>query len=81
VKKESMSWGLSTVKANPSTRINQATASTVLSDGEFAGVARGSTNSRATDTPTGSRQVATSDQAFTGCRAVIQVNQSAGVGN
>ncbi|EZP66131.1 adhesin [Pseudomonas sp. P7] len=30
---------------------------------------------------TGSRQVATSDQAFTGSRGVIQVNQSAGVGN
>jgi hypothetical protein len=38
-------------------------------------------NSGATDTPTGSRQVATSDQAFTGSRGVIQVNQSAGVGN
>ncbi|KAA0942541.1 MULTISPECIES: adhesin [unclassified Pseudomonas] len=31
--------------------------------------------------PTGSRQVVTSDQAFTGSRGVIQVNQSAGVGN
>ncbi|MGB3127871.1 MAG: adhesin [Pseudomonas sp.] len=30
---------------------------------------------------TGSRQVATSDQAFTGNRGVVQVNQSAGVGN
>ena len=30
---------------------------------------------------TGSRQVVTSDQAFTGSRGVIQVNQSAGVGN
>ncbi|NWE45085.1 adhesin [Pseudomonas gingeri] len=29
----------------------------------------------------GSRQVVTSDQAFTGSRGVIQVNQSAGVGN
>ncbi len=29
----------------------------------------------------GSRQVATSDQAFTGSRGVIQVSQSAGVGN
>ncbi|MFW9269282.1 adhesin [Pseudomonas sp. NR3] len=38
-------------------------------------------NSGATDTPTGSRQVATSDQAFTGSRGVIQVHQSAGVGN
>ncbi|MGX9566345.1 adhesin [Pseudomonas viciae] len=38
-------------------------------------------NSGATGTPTGSRQVATSDQAFTGSRGVIQVNQSAGVGN
>ncbi|MCL6702316.1 adhesin [Pseudomonas sp. T1.Ur] len=38
-------------------------------------------NSGATETPTGSRQVATSDQAFTGSRGVIQVNQSAGVGN
>lgn len=32
-----------TVNANPSERINQATASTELSDGEFAGVASGST--------------------------------------
>jgi hypothetical protein len=31
--------------------------------------------------PTGSRQVVTSDQAFTGSRGVVQVNQSAGVGN
>lgn len=38
-------------------------------------------NSGATDAPTGSRQVVTSDQAFTGSRGVIQVNQSAGVGN
>lgn len=30
---------------------------------------------------TGSRQVVTSDQAFTGSRVVVQVNQSAGVGN
>ncbi len=30
---------------------------------------------------TGSRQVVTSDQAFTGSRGVVQVNQSAGVGN
>lgn len=33
------------------------------------------------DTPTGNRQVTTSDQAFTGSRGVIQLNQSAGVGN
>lgn len=32
-------------------------------------------------TPPGSRQVVTSDQAFTGSRGVIQVSQSAGVGN
>ena len=38
-------------------------------------------NSGATDTPNGSRQVVTSDQAFTGSRGVIQINQSAGVGN
>lgn len=38
-------------------------------------------SSGATGTPTGSRQVVTSDQAFTGSRGVIQVNQSAGVGN
>ncbi len=38
-------------------------------------------NSGATDTPTGHRQVTTSDQAFTGSRGVIQLNQSAGVGN
>jgi hypothetical protein len=37
--------------------------------------------SGATGTSTGSRQVVTSDQAFTGSRGVIQVNQSAGVGN
>ena len=37
-------------------------------------------SSGATGTP-GSRQVTTSDQAFTGSRGVIQVNQSAGVGN
>lgn len=40
-----------------------------------------STSSGATDASKGSRQVVTSDQAFTGSRGVIQVNQSAGVGN
>jgi hypothetical protein len=38
-------------------------------------------SSGATGTSNGSRQVVTSDQAFTGSRGVIQVNQSAGVGN
>ncbi len=38
------------------------------------------TDSGSTST-TGSRQVATSDQAFTGSRGVVQVVQSAGVGN
>ncbi|MDQ0124018.1 hypothetical protein J2W17_002966 [Pseudomonas lini] len=38
-------------------------------------------SSGATGTSIGSRQVVTSDQAFTGSRGVIQVNQSAGVGN
>lgn len=38
-------------------------------------------NSGTTGTSIGSRQVAISDQAFTGSRGVIQVNQSAGVGN
>ncbi|RLU11148.1 adhesin [Pseudomonas prosekii] len=38
-------------------------------------------DSGTTGAPTGSRQVVTSDQAFTGSRGVIQVNQSAGVGN
>jgi len=38
-------------------------------------------NSGATGSPNGSRQIVTSDQAFTGSRGVIQVNQSAGVGN
>ncbi|CAI8787421.1 Adhesin [Pseudomonas sp. IT-P12] len=38
-------------------------------------------NSGPTDSTPGSRQVATSDQAFTGSRGVIQLNQSAGVGN
>jgi len=38
-------------------------------------------SSGATGTSPGSRQVTTSDQAFTGRRGVIQVNQSAGVGN
>ena len=37
-------------------------------------------DSRSSST-TGSRQVVTSDQAFTGSRGVVQVNQSAGVGN
>jgi len=32
-------------------------------------------------TSTGHRQVTTSDQAFTGGRGVVQLNQSAGVGN
>ncbi|MBD9600168.1 hypothetical protein DFS28_105138 [Pseudomonas sp. 478] len=39
------------------------------------------TNSDPTDSAPGYRQVATSDQAFTGSRGVIQLNQSAGVGN
>lgn len=38
-------------------------------------------NSGPTDTTTGHRQVTTSDQAFTGSRGVVQLNQSAGVGN
>lgn len=38
-------------------------------------------NSGPIDTSTGNRQVTTSDQAFTGSRGVIQLNQSAGVGN
>lgn len=38
-------------------------------------------NSDPTDSAPGYRQVATSDQAFTGSRGVIQLNQSAGVGN
>ncbi|WP_194790681.1 adhesin [Pseudomonas sp. UFMG81] len=38
-------------------------------------------NSDATDSAPGYRQVSTSDQAFTGSRGVIQLNQSAGVGN
>ena len=38
-------------------------------------------NSDPTDSAPGFRQVATSDQAFTGSRGVIQLNQSAGVGN
>ena len=38
-------------------------------------------NSGPIDTSTGHRQVITSDQAFTGSRGVIQLNQSAGVGN
>ncbi|MBP5955002.1 adhesin [Pseudomonas anatoliensis] len=38
-------------------------------------------SSGATGTSPGSRQVTTSDQAFTGSRGIIQVNQSAGVGN
>ncbi|MDH0730916.1 adhesin [Pseudomonas sichuanensis] len=37
--------------------------------------------SDATDSAPGYRQVSTSDQAFTGSRGVIQLNQSAGVGN
>ena len=38
-------------------------------------------DSGATGTSQGSRQVVTSDQAFTGSRGVVQLNQSAGVGN
>jgi hypothetical protein len=38
-------------------------------------------NSDPTDSAPGYRQVATSDQAFTGSRGVVQLNQSAGVGN
>jgi hypothetical protein len=38
-------------------------------------------NSDATASAPGYRQITTSDQAFTGSRGVIQLNQSAGVGN
>ncbi|MNL50971.1 hypothetical protein D3C87_1740330 [compost metagenome] len=38
-------------------------------------------NSDPTASAPGYRQVTTSDQAFTGSRGVIQLNQSAGVGN
>lgn len=38
-------------------------------------------NSDPTDSAPGFRQVTTSDQAFTASRGVIQLNQSAGVGN
>ncbi|MFJ4374597.1 adhesin [Pseudomonas japonica] len=40
-----------------------------------------SNSSDPTDNIPGSRQVNTSDQAFTGSRGVVQLNQSAGVGN
>ncbi|MFD2641780.1 hypothetical protein [Pseudomonas japonica] len=40
-----------------------------------------SNSSDPTDNLPGSRQVNTSDQAFTGSRGVVQLNQSAGVGN
>jgi hypothetical protein len=39
------------------------------------------TNSDPTDSAPGYRQIATSDQAFTGSHGVIQLNQSAGVAN
>lgn len=38
-------------------------------------------SSGATNSASGSRQVVTSDQAFTGSRGVVQLSQSAGVGN
>ncbi|MFV3415740.1 adhesin [Pseudomonas nitroreducens] len=38
-------------------------------------------NSGSTDSTTGNRQVVTSDQAFAGSRGVVQMSQSAGVGN
>ena len=38
-------------------------------------------NSGSADSTTGTRQVVTSDQAFAGSRGVVQVSQSAGVGN
>lgn len=38
-------------------------------------------NSGSMDATTGSRQVVTSDQAFAGSRGVVQMSQSAGVGN
>jgi hypothetical protein len=38
-------------------------------------------NSGSKDSITGSRQVVTSDQAFAGSRGVVQMSQSAGVGN
>ncbi len=38
-------------------------------------------NSGPVDATTGSRQVVTSDQAFVGSRGVVQMSQSAGVGN
>ena len=44
-------------------------------------VAVSAASSGATGISHGSRQVVTSDQAFTGSSGVIQVNQSAGVGN
>ena len=40
-----------------------------------------SNSSDSTHNAPGSRQVNTSDQAFTGSRGVVQLNQSAGVGN
>lgn len=40
-----------------------------------------SNSSDSTGQASGSRQVSTSDQAFTGSRGVVQLNQSAGVGN
>lgn len=40
-----------------------------------------SQNSGPSGSSTGSRQIVTSDQAFTGNRGVVQVSQSAGVGN
>lgn len=62
-------------------RISSSTAPQSIDDSVLSQQNVALSPNSGSSTPAGSRQVVTSDQAFTGSRGVIQVSQSAGVGN
>lgn len=62
-------------------RLQQGAAAQSLDDGELAQSASLSPLSGTAESLAGSRLVVTDDRAFSGSRGVVQLNQSAGVGN
>ena len=62
-------------------RLQQGVAAQSLDDGELAQSASLSPLSGTAESLAGSRLVVTDDRAFSGSRGVVQLNQSAGVGN
>ncbi|MCY1338328.1 hypothetical protein D9M69_241830 [compost metagenome] len=62
-------------------RISVNAAPVSLDDDMWSQTAACTQNASPADSTTGERQVVTDDQAFVGSRGVVQLNQSAGVGN